>query len=571
MNAIKYLASIVGIALLTCQTANVIAAPASPVISIASTPPQDIPGGAPAASLQAAAIFAWQEFIALNWPAKAGARDTPDTTQKFGAPGVQPLVWHTYRAKNEIFPGRNDPKWAPHGYAAGAPNYGYNDPPQYFYNPASVASKDGQVPACASQPAVTTPAWINLDEVTQITLDSMSAGVVPATSTPVNARPQLIRFMAKANFAEYAYVVQNSYWYNGKGSPRDMATSNFSKFLNNTANPVGKPFISFPTGTFEIKAAFRPLTADEKNGKRFYSTRVRYYEQEKTGLCFHEDQWGLVALHIIQKTPSAPTFIYATFEQADNLLTTVAGKSVPVEDENGNIINPSSPATTPDLTYVDDINTPKVSVVGTQSCDATADPHLFYQNSSTKTGLPGGQNICVNQRDHAIPSPVIEVNQAAHQAIAAYTKQNGIANSPWSYYKLVNVQAYPFNKTDIVSDQASPRNAATYYQANIVVETNYTLQNFDGRVADNGAPTNFNPAGKPFQNNYILNKDATLNSSYNMGGCMGCHGVAQTMGSDFSFILGAKPMRFPETPTDAMSSEKLKERFNALFHPIAPR
>jgi hypothetical protein len=31
--------------------------------------PSDIAGGAPAATLQQAAAFAWQEFIALNWPA----------------------------------------------------------------------------------------------------------------------------------------------------------------------------------------------------------------------------------------------------------------------------------------------------------------------------------------------------------------------------------------------------------------------------------------------------------------------------------------------------------------------
>ncbi len=51
--------------------------------------PADIPGGAQAAMLQDAAAFAWQEFIALNWPAVAqtgasGDRETPDTTKTFG-------------------------------------------------------------------------------------------------------------------------------------------------------------------------------------------------------------------------------------------------------------------------------------------------------------------------------------------------------------------------------------------------------------------------------------------------------------------------------------------------------
>ena len=496
-------------------------------------------------------------------------RDTPDTTQKFGAATSQPLVWHTYRAKNEIFPGGNSASAPPHGYTAtGAPSYGYNDPTKYVYNTAAVGN-NGQVQACSKQTPVTSPAWINLDEVTQIGLDSMFAGVVPAGSTPVNSNPQLIRFLAKANAAEYVYVVQNKYWYDTSGSPRAIATQNFKNAVANNAFPPKTPYISFPTGTFEVKAAFRPLTAAEKSSNRFFSTQVRYYEQGANSKpCYREDQWGLVALHIIQKTPSAPAFIFATFDQADNLLTTVAGKTVPVEDENGNIINPPTPpvvSTTPALTYQDSTTNPQVSIVGTSYCNTSANPHLFYQNSAGQTGVPTGGSICENQRDHPIPPPIISVNKAAHQAIAAYSTANKIANSPWAFYKLVNVQAYPFNKTDIVSDSTSPRNAATYYQANMVVETNYTLQNFDGQIAANGAPTNFNAAGKPYQNAYVLNKDGSLKSSYNMGGCMGCHGVAQSAkGGDFSFIIGAPPARTPDVPA-SMSPDQLKARFNSLF------
>lgn len=551
----KYLSLMLTILLVAFNVEKVIAAtpiPPPPVITITSTPPSDIPGGASNASLQAAAIFAWQEFIALNWPAKTGVRDTPDATQKFGSATSRPLVWHTYRAKNEIFPGGNSVSAPPHGYTpGGAPSFGYNDPTKYIYNVGAVGSKDGQVRACKNQPAVKSPAWINLDEVTQIGLDSMFAGIVPASATPVNSNPQLIRFLAKANLIEYVYVAQNSYWYETGGSPRAVAAQNFKNAVANNAFPPKAPFISFPTGTIEVKAAFRPLTAVEKKSNRFYSTRVRYYEQGANSKpCYREDQWGLIALHIIQKTPSAPAFVFATFEQADNLLTTIGGKTVPVEDENGNIINASSTSTTPALTYQDSKTNPQVSIVGTDYCNTSTNPHLYYQNGSGQTGVPTGGSICVNQRDHAIPPPVISANQAAHQAIAAYSKKNGIVNSPWAYYKLVNVQAYPFNKTDIVSDPTSPHNAATYYQANIVVETNYTLQNFDGQIAANGAPTNFNSAGMSFQNVYVLNKEGgTLNKSYNMGGCMGCHGIAQSVkGGDFSFIIGGPPARSPEVP-----------------------
>ena len=48
--------------------------------------------------------------------------------------------------------------------------------------------------------------------------------------------------------------------------------------------------------------------------------------------CYREQTWALIALHIIQKTPSAPDFIFATFEYTNNILT-ADGK--PVEDQNG--------------------------------------------------------------------------------------------------------------------------------------------------------------------------------------------------------------------------------------------
>jgi hypothetical protein len=54
-------------------------------------------------------------------------------------------------------------------------------------------------------------------------------------------------------------------------------------------------------------------------------------------ICYFEQKWGLIALHIIQKTPSAPAFIYATFEQADNIRR--PNDAAPVEDPDGNVID----------------------------------------------------------------------------------------------------------------------------------------------------------------------------------------------------------------------------------------
>jgi len=68
--------------------------------------PTDVRGGAPNATLRDASLFAWQEFIALNWPALPGERDQADAAQNFGDPSFGgPLVWQTFRSKVEIYPG----------------------------------------------------------------------------------------------------------------------------------------------------------------------------------------------------------------------------------------------------------------------------------------------------------------------------------------------------------------------------------------------------------------------------------------------------------------------------------
>ena len=197
---VSYIAISVGLALLG-GVSN--AAPVS--ITVSPEVPADIPGGASQATLAQAAAFAWQEFIALNWPALGGQRDVPDIRQPFGSQGV-PLVWHTYRSKVEIFPGKGSANVGPPGYKPdGDPSYGYGTAPTYDYS--------FTVPACSGQIAPKLPAWINLDESTQIGLDQMYAGVVPAAPTGGNSNPQLVRFLAKANQVQYTYVAANQFWY----------------------------------------------------------------------------------------------------------------------------------------------------------------------------------------------------------------------------------------------------------------------------------------------------------------------------------------------------------------------
>lgn len=551
--------------------------PAGPVITISPAAPADIPGGAAKADLTQAAAFAWQEFIALNWPAVAqdgrrGERGTANAQLRFGAPGATgPLVWETFRSKVEIFPGSGP---YPPGYnpavAQNGKYFGFDALPVYNYLQP--------VPACPGETGTSTP-WINLDEVTQITLDDMSAGVV-AGSSPVNSTPQLIRFLAKGNRTQYDYIAAKQYWNFGGNFYTAVQT-----FLNAVQrNQVALPerVVTFPTGTIETKAAWRMLTAGD-DPAHFHTATVRYYENlPSTGggptpaPCYRQATWGLIALHIIQKTPTAPSFIFASFEQADNILLP---DGTPVENADGSVIHPppaGTQPTTPYPVYHDGYDSttkqpdPTVTI-GDQSFCADGGARLYYVNLAPglpkAPGAPGGV-ICINQRYHPIPPAIVKVNRAAHAAIEKY--QSG---TPWQYYKLVNVQARPFDTAAIDTQHPdSPHNPSTYFMANIVVETDSTLQRFNGALLatgpHSGVNTSFSATGGAAHNVYVPN--AGHYQAYNMGGCMGCHGNAQVAGTDFSFILNEGPVYFPETPAATPATQhdpaKLLKYFTAPSH-----
>src|SRR6185295_5103463 len=198
--------------------------PAAPVV-VSPDLPADVPGGAPNADLRTASAYAWQEFIAMNWPAQRDARDTPDRQRRFGERGGA-LVWETFRSKVEIYPGNGSATVGPHGWNSGAPDYGYDAAPVYTYA--------GDVPPCDSASKDT--AFVNLDEISEIGFASMHAGVASGAT---------IRYLAKANRDHYRYVVANQFWYGflTPGTPAAIAAGNFTKAVTKTpfVIPPGAP------------------------------------------------------------------------------------------------------------------------------------------------------------------------------------------------------------------------------------------------------------------------------------------------------------------------------------------
>jgi hypothetical protein len=197
-----------------------------------------------------------------------------------------------------------------------------------------------------------------------------------------------------------------------------------------------------------------------------------------------------------------------------------------------------------------------LNIVGDQYCESPQSRLFYIEEDFEGSDLPSGGPICQNARTHPLPQVILNANQDAHSAISDYASDHGLENPVWLNYKLINVQYKPFDITQVEAGTTSDMNESTYYTNNEVVETDYTLANFSGQISAGGPPTDlpanfdgFDPDRKTFQNVLLFNESNELVETFNMGGCLGCHGIAQvSKGTDFSFILSNGRVPVPETP-----------------------
>ena len=227
--------------------------------------PHDVPTGS-GASIQDLAIFAWREFIALNWvamdPTATGVRGRPNGTDPIAgfvsihrdsATGSFPLlVWHTYRHKNELFP--------------------------YYKNAQTDPNFDSKLPTYVYDPAPTVPQgtnfqlFNNLDETSEIGVCTMFAhnttriiyeAKVSRAAFDYANKNQLTNHDVNGNYptltAAKAYTAGNLAQYGGICST-DPSIVSLPCGDNTVAGDPGE-------GAIEIKAAWRELTVAEANSQ----------------------------------------------------------------------------------------------------------------------------------------------------------------------------------------------------------------------------------------------------------------------------------------------------------------
>lgn len=439
------------------------------------------------------ATFAWLEFLSAVAPNAAGSRGVPGGSfASSGASTAGPLVWETYQHRTELLPCNVSSSGA-----TPTPPQPWGAAPKYV---TTALNSNPQVCSTITLPTSGALPYNNLDEATQIGQNSLFFPAVPGNPQPATD-PQVL-FEAKANQYESNYVAQNY------------------KSLTN---------ITLPTGTVEVKAAWRPLSSIPSDQRyRYHVANVLVYSGSDSAPVATVVPYALLALHIIHKTPNYPAFIFATFEQVDDFQNQATGQPTGVYyvPSYGSVAY-ELPKTTTFPPTGKTVPNPNINFSTSQP---TAKPYGTTPVAlplGPVTSIPGAKTVggaVVVPVTSPVP-PVPEVAKVNAQALAAMKGIPGFGKGfVWQYYKLTGVQAIPTN------DETT----RDFYLANIVVESSQPgIQLFRGFPPITGGTLN----NLRNQVNVIdsHNNPATLTSS---GGCQGCHGVAQTRnGFDFSFLF----------------------------------
>ena len=264
-----------------------------PELALSPTPPADIP---PNASQADAVLYAWQSFVALNWPALSGQRGVPDPAKVIGQPGG--VVWHTWKTPDEIFypEGQAPPPWNQYG---------------------------GQLPPQCVSVGATSNSFV-LQRTSKVPGDINNAAIQAAKEavggTLTDQHGNLARYEVRLNQATFNAIVGPKYY-------TVQAQNNASE-------------ISFAPGVMEVKAAWREMTsADPPSVVSRYYTETAWIYTPPFGpdppTCV-KGTVGLVGLHVTQKTPTLPQWTWATFEQIDNVPPQASGYTGPLSFNNPN-------------------------------------------------------------------------------------------------------------------------------------------------------------------------------------------------------------------------------------------
>jgi hypothetical protein len=283
--------------------------PNPPLVSVTSSQvPSDVcvPSGFPGNPIQFFDDFSWKSFVALVWPALTDQRGKPDPAKKVGDTSG-PLVFETFKADWELF--QADPT-------------GWNSFPTA--NPCG----DGATTGFNDFLLASFSKFGNLGE----------AGFGNLVHALPAQNKSWVRYSTAFNETEYNQI------FNGK--------------LYILSNLKAASPLTFQNGSLNVKSSWIVMTGIA-HPERYYS-RVAKVMDPVTGAC-SDMRVGLVGLHVVQKTPSRPQWIWSSFEHVDNVPPAPQGAPTPPTFAFNDGTGATMPPTDPNGGFPpDDLSNPKI-------------------------------------------------------------------------------------------------------------------------------------------------------------------------------------------------------------------
>ncbi len=285
--------------------------------------------------------YSWRSFVALVWPALPGKRGAPDPSQGVG--GTGPRIFETYKMLHELF----------HMDGSAPTAWNSYDPSQF--NACNVQMQYGDLVLAS---------FSKFANLGQAGLGSLVGPLVAQNQT-------YVRFETGFNESEFNQIV-GPQWYLRANLPAS---------------------ITFQAGSIDIKSSWVDMT-NVQHPERYY-TRTAWLLDPSNGTCSQKTV-GLVGLHIVQKTPTRPQWIWSTFEQVDN-------------------VPPAQPGA----------------------------PGTFAFNDGTATPQPAANHYLLDPLTVPTPPPFnvtrpFPVNPSTQKTNALY--QAALAGTPWRFYQLTMTQ-----------------------------------------------------------------------------------------------------------------------------------
>ncbi|MEJ0040590.1 MAG: hypothetical protein WDO68_31985 [Gammaproteobacteria bacterium] len=327
-------------------------------------------------------IFAWQAFLALNWPAASSGK--PDATKTLADGG--PRVWEYWMETSQLFKldGGEPDAW-----------------------PQTLAQ--ARTPLDRTKAAWTT--GLRADQNLQ------------AFSGPlVDQNGKWVRYQVKINREEYDYIVANKL-YNLDGQIEFSRTSVVSFPIGDVA--------AARRGAIELKMAWKELGPTDIPSR--YYTVDGQVKNNDTGK-FEARTLGLVGMHIAMRTASSPQWMWATFEQVDNVNANelesgigLNGKPVAV---HANFNRPASPTALPNVLPA------KNAVI-----DATTGLPRELRTGETADGWLERLTAAPVQVTRVVPIPnTTAALNAEVQALLRQVKGTRAGGSVFQHYELIGAQ-----------------------------------------------------------------------------------------------------------------------------------